>query len=255
MPQNARSFRPRSDIYAIALVITFLAVSGPLAGVLIGWFIRRQSERTSPQAATAQRHIDHICEIDRLVSSAMASLQTYEKRILVGRHLDQNGQASTKETRSDPGPARGIPSPPSVAPGRHRPQEPLDGQTLLDIKRDADRHIRECANALTRATAFLDDETVLRAQELVEALVATRETLETLEAKRDASSRQMPDHVASLHQSRIRFLETARERLHVEPLGEAIAERVGRLTEQTFSPSEVPRPYMATGVRLSEERL
>lgn len=234
---------------------TFLAVSGPLAGVLIGWLIHRQSERTSLQAATAQRHIDHICEIDRLVSSAMASLQTYEKRILVGRHLDQNGQASTREAASDAGPARSTPPPSAVAPGRRPPQEPLDGQTLLDVKRDVDHHIRECANALTRATAFLDDETVLRAQELVEALVATRETLETQEADRDAPSRQMPGHVASLHQSRIRFLETARERLHMEPLGEEVAERVGRLTEQTFSPSEVPRPYMATGVRLSEERL
>lgn len=185
----------------------------------------------------------------------MASLQTYEKRILVGHHLDQNGRASTKEAASDPGPKGSTPPSSAFAPGRRPPQEPLDGQTLLAIKRDADQHIRECANALTRATAFLDDETVLRAQELVEALVATREALEEQEVERDASSKQMPGHVASLHQSRVRFLETARERLHVDPLSEEVAERVGRLTEQTFSPSEVPRPYMATGVRLSEERL
>jgi len=236
-------------------VTTFLAVLGPLAGGLIGWLLRMQFDRTSLRSATAQRQLDHICELDRRVTSAMASLHAYEKRLLVGRHLEQNGHASTKAGASTSGHGTSTASPSALAPGRRPLHEPLDGQTLLDIKRDADQRIRECTNALTRATAVLDDEAVLCAQELVEALLATRKTLETQEVERDAPAEEMPDHVASLHQLRIRFLDTTRERLHVDPLSENVAEGVERLTEQAFSPSEVPRPYMATGVRLSEERL
>lgn len=234
---------------------TFLAVSGPLAGVLIGWFLSTQSERTSVRTTAAQRQIDHICEIDRLVASAMASLQSYEKRILVGQHLEQNGQSATKEAPSNLEPATNDTSTTGPFPHRRSLREPLDGKTLLDIKRNADEHIWECTNALTRATAFLNDKTVLRAQELVEALVETRKTLEAQEAGRDPSADEMTSHVASLHQSRTRFLDTARESLHVDPLNKAVAERVERLTEEAFSPSQVPRPYVATGVRLPEERL
>ncbi len=242
-------------MYAIVPVTTILAVSGPLAGVLIGWFLSTQSERPSLRTTAAQRQIDHICEIDRLVASAMGSLQTYEKRILVGQHLEQNGQTSTKEAASNSEPATNETSTTGPFPHRRSLREPLDGKTLLDIKRDADEDIWECANALTRATAFLDNNSVLRAQELVEALVATRETLEAQESGSVDPSEEMSEHVASLHRSRIRFLDTARKNLHGSSLSTDIAERVERLTEKAFSPSQVPRPYVATGVRLPEERL
>lgn len=235
-------------------MIAFLAVSGPLAGVLIGWFISKQSDDSSPPPAAPQRQIDQICEIDRCVSAALASLQAYEKRILVGRHLEQNGHASTKTASPEAGSETTTASS-STAPRRGPLGEPLDGKTLLSIKREVDEQIRECTNGLTRATAFLEEETVLRAYDMVDALVAAREALEAQEVEGDASPDEMTTHVSAIHRARTRLLDTARQNLHVEPLSDEAAERVERLGEQAFSPSPVPRPYMATGVRVSEERL
>lgn len=222
-------------------------------GVLIGWFISRQSDDTSSRSAPSQRQIDQICEIDQCVSSAVASLHAYEKRILVGKHLGENGQVATKDSASGPGPEPTARSPSAVPPSGGM-REPLDGKTLLSIKREADEHIWECTNALTRATAFLDEETVLRAQEMVEALVETRETLEAQEAEDTPTSEEMTAHVAALHRTRTRFLDTARHSLRMEALSDEATERVQRLSEQAFSSSQLPRPYMMTGVRIPEER-
>lgn len=230
-----------------------IAVSGPLAGVLIGWLISRRSENTSLHTAATQRQLGQVCELDRCVSAALASLQAYEKRLLVGQHLENNGRSSTKEPAPDPGSGKTA-RPASAAPRRGPLGEPLDGKTLLSIKREADEHIWKCTSALARATACLDEEAVLRAHELVEALVTTRETLEAQEGNGDASPEEMSSRVAALHRARTRFLNTARQTLHVEALSDATTERVERLSEQAFSPSRVPRPYVATGVRVSKKR-
>ena len=235
-------------------VTTLLAVSGPLAGVLIGWFISRQSDGSSPSPTATQRQLDHICEIDRRVSSALTSLQAYEKRILVGRHLEQNGRTATTLSASAGNSKTATPSS-TTAPRRGPLGEPLDGKTLLTIKREVDEQIRACTDALIRATAVLEEEAVLRAQEMIDALVAARETLEAQEGEGDACPDEMSTHVTAIHRARTRLLHTARQGLHLESLSPDATERVERLGHQSFSPSHVPRPYMTTGVRVSEERL
>lgn len=232
---------------------TFLAVSGPLAGVLLGWFISRQSDGIA-SSPTRQRQLDHICEIDRRVSAALSSLQAYEKRILVGRHLEQNGHATTTRPAPEAQSETDMPSA-ATRPRRGPLGEPLDGKTLLSIKREVDEQIRACTDALTRATAVLGEEAVLRAYDMVDALVAAREALEAQEAEGNASPEEMSAHVTAIHRARTRLLDTARQSLDVESLSPEATNRVERLGEQAFSPSHVPRPYMTTGVRVSEERL
>jgi len=180
----------------------------------------------------------------------MASLQAYEKRLLVGAQLSENGSASTKPSSA----SSGMGGDSGLGLGRSPLREPLDGKTLLDIKREADKHIWECTSALTRATAVLEEDTIHLAQELVDALVSTRETLEKQETDGEASAEAVRSCVAALHQSRTRFLNTARTRLGLDTLSEDTERRIETLTEKAFSPSHLPRPYLAAGVRLPEER-
>ena len=227
-----------------------IAIAGPLVGVLLGWSLHRRSTSSSSNPTALQQQIDHVCDIDRRISSALASLHAYEKRLLVGTQLPENGSASTKpsstgsDTAGDPG----------LGLSRSPLREPLDGKTLLDIKREADEHLWECTSALTRATAVLEEDTIRRAQEVIDALVNTREALEEQETNRDSSSETVRTCVATLHQSRSRFLHAARTRLGLTSLSEETEARIETLTEQAFSPSHVPRPYVAAGVRLPEER-
>jgi proline dehydrogenase len=95
---------------------------------------------------------------------------------------------------------------------------------------------------------------ISRAQELIDALVTTRETLEKQETDGEASLEAVRSCVATLHQSRTRFLNTARTRLDLDALSEDTEDQIEALTEQAFSPSHLPRPYLAAGVRLPEER-
>ena len=225
-------------------------MAGPLAGVLIGWYLHERSTSFSSGSTPLQQQLDHICEIDQRISSAMASLQAYEKRLLVGTQLSENGSASTKPSSAN----SGVGGDSGLGLGRSPLREPLDGKTLLDIKREADERIWECTSALTRATAVLEEDMIRRAQELVDALVTTRETLEKQETDGEASLEAVRSCVATLHQSRTRFLNTARTRLGLDALSEETEGRIENLTEQAFSPSHLPRPYLAAGVRLPEER-
>lgn len=226
----------------------FIAISGLLIGTLAGWYARKRSN-TSPPAATAHPHqIDHVCEIDQRVSTTLASLHAYEKRLLLGNHLSQQDGASTKPTRTG---STMNGTGPSV---RSAPRDPLDGKTLLDIKRETDQHIRECTSALTRATAVLQEDMLRRAQEVVDALVALRETLEAQEADEETDVDTMSSRVAALHRARTRFLNTVRPRLGLSALSEKTEEQIEELTEQAFSPAQCPRPFMAAGVRLPQER-
>ncbi|MEF8816576.1 MAG: hypothetical protein V5A58_07290 [Salinibacter sp.] len=223
-------------------------MSGPLVGVLIGWFLHGHANPSSDPTAL-QQQMDHICEIDRRISSALASLHAYEERLRIGAQLSENGSASTKPCSIGSGTddlGMGL--------GRSPLREPLDGKTLLDIKQATDNHIRECTSALTRATAVLEEDTIRGAQELVDALVNTRATLEAQETNGEASSEAMGSCVAALHTSRSQFLNTARARLGLDALTEETEGRIEALTEKAFSPSHLSRPYVAAGVRLPEER-
>ena len=229
-------------------VTALLAMSGPLVGVLIGWFLHDHANPSSDPTALQQR-MDHICEIDRRISSALASLHAYEKRLLVGAQLSENGSASTKPCSMGSGTNdRGL------GLGRSPLREPLDGKTLLNIKQATDDQIRECTSALTRATAVLEEDTIRCAQELVDALVNTRETLEAHEANGEASAEAMGSCVAALHTSRAQFLNTARAQLGLDALAEETEGRIETLTQKAFSPSHHPRSYVAAGVRLPDER-
>lgn len=228
--------------------MAWVAVSGSLMGVLVGWYISRQSRSTSPPSPAPQQQINQIREIDRLVSSAMASLRTYEKRILSGKHLGPNGSASTKAVASG---ARGG-GQPSLSSNRMPLRQPLDGKTLLAVKREANENIQECTHALARASAVLEEETVLHAQDLVDSLVATRETLEKQEAADEVATDALDLHVSAVYRSRTRFLSAARKRLGVDPLSEETKEGIETLTQQAFSPSQLPRPFVAEGIRPTE---
>ena len=180
----------------------------------------------------------------------MASLHAYEKRLLVGTQLSENGSASTKPSSTGAGTDDNL----GLGLGRSPLREPLDGKTLLDIKRKADEQIWDCTSALTRATAVLEKDTIHRAQELIDALVDTRETLEEQETDNEPSPDAVCSCVASLHKSRTRFLNTVRTRLELGALSEETEGRIEALAEQAFSPSHLPRPYLAAGVRLPQER-
>lgn len=228
---------------------------GPVVGALVGWFLSTQFRDTSRRATTAQQQIDQIYEIDRCVASALASLRAYEKRVLAGKHLGETGDASTKPPSPSSPNASLNGTPPSGQPPKHAPlREPLDGHTLLDIKRETDQTLRACTHALTRATAVLDDETMGRAEALVDALLALRETLEEQETCDEASPDAMQAQVSTLHRSRTQLLRAARAHLGVTPLSADVEERVETLAEQTFAPSRLPRPYVTTGVRLAGKR-
>ncbi len=180
----------------------------------------------------------------------MASLQTYETRLRVGKRLSENGPAATKpaSTSAEPSGDRpeGIPSSPL--------REPLDGKTLLDVKRDVDGHIRECTSALTRSTAVLKEPTIQRAQELMDALVATRESLEAAESENGAAPDAVRSHMVRLHRSRTRFLNTVRTCLGLSTLSTEIEEQLEELNEQAFASTQCPRPFLTTGIRLPQER-
>jgi hypothetical protein len=180
----------------------------------------------------------------------MASLHAYEKRLLVGTQLSENGSASTKPSSTGAGTDDNL----GLGLGRSPLREPLDGKTLLDIKRKADEQIWDCTSALTRATAVLEKDTIHRAQDLIDALVDTRETLEEQETDNEPSPDAVRSCVASLHKSRTRFLNTVRTRLELGALSEETEGRIEALAEQAFSPSHLPRPYLAAGVRLPQER-
>jgi len=231
-------------------VTVLVAIAAPLAGVLIGWSLHKRSVSSSPRPTASQQQLDHVCELDRRISSALASLHAYEKRLLVGTHLSENGSASTRPST----PGSGAAGDGKLGRGHSPLHEPLDGKTLLDIKREVDEHLWECTSALTRATAVLETDTVRRAQELVDALVSTREALEEQERNSGASAEAVRSCVSALHRSRTRFLNTARTRLGLDPLSEDTEGRIEALAEQAFSPSHLPRPYVATGVRLPDER-
>ncbi len=223
---------------------------GPLVGVLVGWHLHRRSNHSASDPTALQQQIDHVCEIDQRISSAMATLHDYEKRLLVGAHLSENGSASTEPSSTGSGTNKD----PGLGPERSSLREPLDGKTLLNIKREVDEHIRECTSVLTRATAVLEEDTIRHAQELVDMLVATRETLEEREIDGDTSPEAMRPCVAALHESRTRFLNTARARLGLDSLSEKTENQIEDLTEHTLSPAQCPRPYMAAGIRLPQER-
>ena len=226
-----------------------MAVSGPLVGVLIGWMLHRHADH-APAPTALQQRIEHVCAIDQCISSALASLRAYETRLLVGTQLSENGSASTKPSSMSPGKGNA----PGLECGRAPLREPLDGKTLLDIKQATDNHIRECTSALTRATAVLEEDTIRGAEELVDALVNTRATLEAQETNGEASSEAMGACVSALHESRAQFLRTARTRLGLDALTEETEGRIEALAEKAFSPSHLSRPYVAAGVRLPEER-
>jgi hypothetical protein len=231
-------------------VTVLIAMVGPLVGVLVGWHLHGRSNRSASTPTALQQQIDYVCEIDQRISSAMATLHDYEKRLLVGAHLSENGSASTKPSSTSSGTNEDS----GLGPERSPLREPLDGKTLLNIKREVDEHIRECTSVLTRATAVLEEDTIRHAQELVDALVATRETLEEQEIDGDTSPEAMRPRVAALHESRTRFLNTARGRLGLDSLSEETENQIEDLTEHTFSPTQCPRPYMAAGIRLPQER-
>ncbi len=193
--------------------------------------------------------MEHVCAIDQRISSALASLRAYEARLLVETQLSENGSASTKPSSISPG--RGKAS--GLDCGRAPLREPLDGKTLLDVKQEADEHLWECTSALTRATAVLEGDTIRRAQELVDALLDARETLEAQEASGEASSEAVGACVSTLHESHAQFLRTAPTRLGMDALSEETDDRIAALTQQASSPSPLPRPYVAAGVRLPKE--
>ncbi|MCS4049521.1 hypothetical protein [Salinibacter ruber] len=143
---------------------------------------------------------------------------------------------------------------PRLECGRAPLREPLDGKTLLDVKQEADEHLWDCTSVLTQATAVLEEDTIRRAQELVDALLDARETLEAQEASGEASSEAVRGCVSALHEARAQFLRTARTRLGLDALSEETDDRIAALTQQASSPSSLPRPYVAAGVRLPEER-
>ncbi len=225
-----------------------MAVSGPLVGILIGWMLHRHTDH-APAPTALQQRIEHVCTIDQRISSALASLHAYEERLRIGAQLSENGSASTKPCSIGSGTD-------DLGMGLGRPplREPLDGKTLLDIKQATDNHIRECTSALTRATAVLEEDTIRGAEELVDALVNTRATLEAQETNGEASSEAMGACVSALHESRAQFLRTARTRLGLDALTEETEGRIEALAEKAFSPSHLSRPYVAAGVRLPEER-
>ncbi|MCS4152353.1 hypothetical protein [Salinibacter ruber] len=101
---------------------------------------------------------------------------------------------------------------------------------------------------------MLEEDTIRRAQELVDALLDARETLEAQEASGEASSEAVRGCVSALHEARAQFLRTARTRLGLDALSEETDDRIAALTQQASSPSSLPRPYVAAGVRLPEER-
>lgn len=226
-----------------------MAVSGPLVGVLIGWMLHRHADH-APAPTALQQRIEHVCAIDQCISSALASLRAYETRLLVGTQLSENGSASTKPSSMSPGKGNA----PGLECGRAPLREPLDGKTLLDVKQEADEHLWDCTSALTQATAVLEEDTIRRAQELVDALLDARETLEAQEASGEASSEAVGACVSPLHEARAQFLRTARTRLGLDALSEETDDRIAALTQQASSPSSLPRPYVAAGVRLPEER-
>lgn len=228
--------------------MAWIAVTGPLLGVLVGWYMSTQANHTpSPSTATPQQ-ISQIREFDRLASSALASLRTYEKRILTGKHLETNGSSATKAVASETlGDERTSPCPPSSE--RMRLRQPLDGKTLLAVKREANENIQDCTNALTRATAVLEEETVVHARNLVDRLVAILESLETQEAADEVSADQVQTHMLAAHQSRTRLLNAARKRLGIDPLSEETQEGIENLTQQVLSPSTLPRPFVTDGIR------
>lgn len=230
-------------------VTALIALLGSLIGILTGWFSHKHANH-SPDPTALQQQLNHICEIDRRISSAMASLHAYEKRLLVGTHLSENGSASTKRSLTGSGRSEDL----GLNLGPSPLREPLDGKTLLSIKREADEHIWECTSALTRATAVLEENTIHHAQDLIDALVATRKTLEEQESEREGASEAMQPCVAALHKSRTRFLNAARSRLGLDSLSEETEARTKKLTEHVFSPAECPRPYLAAGIRLPQKR-
>ncbi len=122
--------------------------------------------------------------IDQRISSAL--LHAYEERLRIGAQLSENGSASTKPCSIGSGTDNL-----GMGLGRSPLREPLDGKILLDIKQATDNHIRECTSALTRATAVLEEDTIRGAEELVDALVNTRATLEAQETNGEASSEAM----------------------------------------------------------------
>ncbi len=236
------------DQHSAKFVTALFAVPGLLVGVLVGWYARTRS--SSSTAPSHPQQLRHVREIDRHVSSAMSSLRAYEKRLLVGTHLPENGASATTPATSQ---NRGRPGG-SASAYRSPFREPLNGTTLLDIKRRADEHLWECTSALTRASAALSEDALRDAQDLIDTLVDVRTALEAQEADGDAASEDVRACVAALRQSRARFLATARAHLGLAPLTEEARARMDALAEQAFSPSRCPRPYMETGVRLPQER-
>lgn len=233
--------------------MAWIAVSGPIVGVLVGWYISTQLTHSALTSTATQQQVDQIREIDRLASSAMGSLRTYEKRVLSAHHLGGNGSSSTESVSPEPqGNGYTDLSDPGSTAERMPLGKPLDGKTLLTIKREANQSIQECTRELVRATAVLDEDTMSRARDLVTALVDVRKILERQETDDDVSSDAMRTHVSTVHHSRTRFLSAARERLGIEPLSERTREEIENLSLRAFAPSTLARPYAEGGIRPTE---
>lgn len=225
-------------------------MTGPLIGGALGWYLRRRFNRSPSSPAGLQHQIDHVCKIDRHVSSVMAMLHEYEQRLLLETHLSENGSAATRSSLTDSDAEN------DLAQGLRRPghRDLLDGKTLLEIKREVDQQIRTCTSVLTRSTAVLDEDVICRAQDLVDTLIAVREALEEQEADDETSPDAIRPHVAALHESRTCFLGTARTHLGIPSLSKDTTEQIEDLAEHTFSPAQCPRPYTTAGIRLPQER-
>lgn len=104
------------------------------------------------------------------------------------------------------------------------------------------------------AVTALEADTIHRAQKLIDAVVDTCETLEEQETDSETSLDAVRSCVASLQKSRTRFLNTVHTRLGLGVLSEETEGRIEAPAEQAFSPSHLPRPYLAAGGRLPQER-
>jgi hypothetical protein len=218
---------------------------GVIVGVVGGWHLARASAFFSDRTSASPQQVEQILQIDRCVTSVMASLRAYEKRILAGEKLARNGSEATTQPASAQDRRSAATS--SRPRGRFLP-EPLDGKRLITIKREADQTIWECSNALARSTAVLEEDIVRRAHDLVDALVSARRALEEHEAQGERAE-ELSASVRAISQSRARFLEAARESTGRTPVSTETQNRIETLTEQGLAPSQLPRPYVDASVQ------
>lgn len=222
---------------------TGVAVAGVAIVALVGWFLGRKSTLFSVEGAGSRQQVEQVLEIDRRVTSTLASLRDYEKRILAGEKLARDGGSTTKRTDQEEGRF----STERMRPRGHFLPEPLNGRRLINIKREANREIWECSNALARSTAVLEGTIVRHAHDLVDALICARDALEEHEAGEQAE--ELGAHVQDINQSRTRFLKAARENVGDNSVSKETEKRIETLTEQVLAPCKLSRPYVDTGTQ------